>query len=129
MVDFQLVPVEREGVELFDTQDGLIISMMQNTDNELPNFETELPNLYAQSLVLLGTIAQGDFAYDTSFGLKIDDVIASGRAGLEGGFAKNRMLTSLSALIKDLFENNEEVLMLATALESNAVIEPNTLKE
>lgn len=129
MVDFQLVPVERDGVELFDTQDGLIISMMQNTDNELPNFETELPNLYAQSLVLLGTIAQGDLAYDASFGLKIDDVIASGRAGLEGGFAKNRMLTSLSALIKDLFENNEEVLMLATALESNAVIEPNTLKE
>ena len=129
MVDFQLVPVERDGVELFDTQDGLIISMMQNTDNELPNFETELPNLYAQSLVLLGTIAQGELAYDTSFGLKIDDVIASGRAGIEGGFAKNRMLTSLSALIKDLFENNEEVLMLATALESNAVIEPNTLKE
>lgn len=119
MIDFALQSKEEDGViTIADTAKGLVFASVPNTNNELVAIVDDPALLYAQTLVIFGTLLKGELPHSTDMGIEAGYKVLSNRSSPEGVYAKQKVLEQTALMVENLFSDNEEILEFALATES-----------
>lgn len=119
MIDFALQSKEEDGViTIADTAKGLTFATIPNTDNELVAIVEEPALLYAQSLVIFGTLLKGELSHAPEMGIEAGYKVLSNRSSPEGVYAKQKVLEQTASMVQTFLAENEEMLNFALESES-----------
>lgn len=106
MLDFRIKRDDKGDVIV--TEGIYEIEMDSAYNNEIPVFTNDIQELYAQSALIMTTINLKQIKYHQDYGINAYDKLNLNQQGLSD-LATISVLQSISNMILEMFENNEEV--------------------
>lgn len=106
MLDFRIKRDDKGDVIV--TEGIYEIEMDTTYNDEIPVFTNDIQELYAQSALIMTTINLKQIKYHQDYGINAYDKLNLNQQGLSD-LATISVLQSISNMILEMFENNEEV--------------------